>query len=860
MATDPWAAFNPQPAPQAQPVLTSPVDPYKAADEIRAQQDQDIQFRNLERAERSEARAERAEARADELADRQLEKDAAGSVEQGKAAGFMRRTINAERSIAKLDVSPRSLIGQTAADNFPNVTNYLSDANRQQLEQAEREFISGILRYDSGAAIPPEEFVSMGRTYFPRPGDTPENIRQKAEARRIAVEGLRDASGPVGQRAWDELGGWPEYSGDTDEPEGLTGTTTDDSPGLDIGSVSDDTPSPYDPGGGLNLNTIARGLSQGTDSIVRGVAALPGMIINPVGQALYDAAGYDQRYDVGNILSSALGLERNQSELGDAVIQGTASALTGGAAARAAGTIVNQAGTTGQVLNTLGRTPLRDAAAGAGAGAGMYAGNEVGGPVGGAIGALAGGAGGYATGNALASIASPVSRQLSQVGQAAQRQGVDLLPGDVGGPAVSSLSNAARQSYISASPMTRAAQSQSDQLRGAVGNVARRDGIIADSQEAGEGIRGAGERYISQTSRRGGVLYQRAQDAAGDTRISPPSTIAKVNSYIARMRENPMASQSTIQELERFRDGLEQGVTIGGLRDARTGLREGMFDGKLRSSSEQGMWKDILKDLSADIDTGLRQAGKTQAANQFKRADAFWTDRVEHIDDVLSPILGRDRGGEEIVAALEGMTRGSRGGNARLSRLLGNMEPQEAAQVRASVIDRLGRANPGAQNAEGDAFSAATFLTNWNKMTPQAKASLFGNSNQRRDLNEIAKLAEVVKQNASLANHSNTAGNLAANVGANVALFLTHPAAAVLGAVAQFGAGRLLSSPKFARWLASAPKNSSEAAARKWSENLGVVAANEPIIANDIASVQQFLADALARSPGRLAAQEDERN
>lgn len=42
------------------------------------------------------------------------------------------------------------------------------------------------------------------------------------------------------------------------------------------------------------------------------------------------------------------------------------------------------------------------------------------------------------------------------------------------------------------------------------------------------------------------------------------------------------------------------------------------------------------------------------------------------------------------------------------------------------MLQRPGRATAGAQDASGTVFSADQFPTNWNKLAPEAKKSLFG--------------------------------------------------------------------------------------------------------------------------------------
>lgn len=67
----------------------------------------------------------------------------------------------------------------------------------RQVDQAERNFVNAVLRRESGAAIAPDEFASAEQQYFPRPGDTPEVISQKAQNRKIVIEGLEREAGRV---------------------------------------------------------------------------------------------------------------------------------------------------------------------------------------------------------------------------------------------------------------------------------------------------------------------------------------------------------------------------------------------------------------------------------------------------------------------------------------------------------------------------------------------------------------------------------------------------------------------------------------------------------------------------------------
>jgi hypothetical protein len=52
------------------------------------------------------------------------------------------------------------------------------------------------LRKESGAAISPSEFVNEAQKYFPQPGDADSVIKQKQQARELAIKALEIQAGP----------------------------------------------------------------------------------------------------------------------------------------------------------------------------------------------------------------------------------------------------------------------------------------------------------------------------------------------------------------------------------------------------------------------------------------------------------------------------------------------------------------------------------------------------------------------------------------------------------------------------------------------------------------------------------------
>lgn len=112
---------------------------------------------------------------------------------QAKALQFGSRMQAANDTIdalAQKGVST-SIPGSRAAFGLGATINALQPQERQQLDQAKRDFINAVLRRESGAAISPSEFDSAEKQYFPQPGETsPAIVAQKKANRELAMRGI----------------------------------------------------------------------------------------------------------------------------------------------------------------------------------------------------------------------------------------------------------------------------------------------------------------------------------------------------------------------------------------------------------------------------------------------------------------------------------------------------------------------------------------------------------------------------------------------------------------------------------------------------------------------------------------------
>lgn len=131
--------------------------------------------------------------------------------EQSNAVAFGARATDAQSTLRNLEASGVTsgnrlrqaaggvpVIGgalASAANALPTALGGASD-QQQSYEQAQRNFVSAVLRKESGAAISNEEYANEAQKYFPQPGDTASTIEQKARARDLAIEGLKAQAGP----------------------------------------------------------------------------------------------------------------------------------------------------------------------------------------------------------------------------------------------------------------------------------------------------------------------------------------------------------------------------------------------------------------------------------------------------------------------------------------------------------------------------------------------------------------------------------------------------------------------------------------------------------------------------------------
>lgn len=511
--------------------------------------------------------------------------------------------------------------------------------------------------------------------------------------------------------------------------------------------------------------------SAGTNAAISGINALFGTDI--------------PRADV-NATLSAIGLPEPENAT-ERVAQDAAGAMAGaGGVAKLAQTAANPLVTSvGQRLaGILGMSPGVQVASAATGGSSAGLAREGGaGPVGQMAAGLAGGLGpALATAGGAAAVRGAVRggeagrQRVADTVEAFQRGGTTPTVGQATGrPVLQGLETVLSQSPGSAGVMARKAATQTDEIAGAVDSIVGRLAPRAGSVEAGESISSGLEGFKAGVKNLQGQLYDRLDDHLP---AATPITVSRTKEALAALNSDidgapalsAMFKNGKIQGVERaLASDLNTGTTAYGAQAARktstlpyesikklrTLVGKEIDNASFVSDVPRDKWKALYAALSDDLGDAAKQAGP-DAYGAWKWANKFSKDQLGRLDD-LAAVAGKDTPEKIFNAAM----MGTADGDTMLQRVVSALPKTNRRDLAAAVVKRMGRATAGNQNEVGDTFSTSTFLTNWNKLSPEARSTLFGRIGEAGLADELMNLAGVSSNIRSgskyLANPSGTA-------------------------------------------------------------------------------------------------------
>lgn len=420
--------------------------------------------------------------------------------------------------------------------------------------------------------------------------------------------------------------------------------------------------------------------------------------------------------------------------------------------------------------------------------------------------------------------------------------------------------------------MQRLAKTQADEIGAGVGREVGRLGVPGTPQQAGESMVSAAKAAADRFNKRQGTLYDDAFAKVGaDTTVDPLAIRALNDQLKSELARAPMSQKAALSKAIAETDAMLADTTAtGGIpfdtwRSIRTNIGRDINNPVLAGSTgaqNEGL-KRVYSAVSDDM-RGVAEAAGPEAAKALTLADRYTRRQMTQNLPAMQKIAD--------MPADEQVYRWAMGeanlGGSRLLQLRKNFTSEQWDNVAATVLDNMGKAKPGARGAAelggaSNDFSVSTFLTNWERMAPEARKALYGGKRYADiadQLDSLVKVARSVKDVERMGNPSGTGRTLLSGGSMALAgerLITGQPGEAagiIFGShVAPYITAKMITNPAFVKWLAGAEAFGarSPTALSSMTGRLGVIAEANPEIRDEVLRFRQQLAAPPSPQPQR---------
>lgn len=509
---------------------------------------------------------------------------------------------------------------------------------------------------------------------------------------------------------------------------------------------------------------------------------------------------------------------------------------------------------------------------------------------------------GEGAGRGLASIISPVARTL--LGGTIPQKGLDLAadfarnniplnqPGAIGGRTLQMIEMGLNNTPFGGGVIDDAKQATQDVLEDRIGELAgsfRNPGgpamQPASTLDAGNALLRGGREAVDEFSVESKRLYDELDNVLPqgvDTPIGLNNTQGVLGDILSSYPSAPELGKALQPKMfETYAAALDgvSGLTWQEIKAFRTSVGSMIGDPVARGDTQLADIKRLYGALSDDMAAAAEAAGP-EAVDAFQKANAYFRNGVAAIDGALADIAAPGVEPSGVWSAIKKLSReGTASESLRSLAVIRRKVAPEAWDTYASaLLNDLGTATDANQNAVGGVFSVNTFLTNWNKMSPQARAIIFEGTRYAELGESLASLTNVIgalKDAGRLANSSNTAvsvnmgrllNTLGVGIGGAAGAALTGDAAGFAQGVAGMGGAvllprqvaKLFTNPRFVSWLAETPMQQADAGVNSvtnaaWLGHIGRlsgIADQEFGISSAVLELQEYLDRELKASLG----------
>ncbi len=422
-------------------------------------------------------------------------------------------------------------------------------------------------------------------------------------------------------------------------------------------------------------------------------------------------------------------------------------------------------------------------------------------------------------------------KEAAQRLQAFQRLGVTPRAGPVtGNPAIQAAEQGVYSTPGGAGVMQRAFDTTIGELTAASKRISGKFGPVLESEGLGKTIRAGSEKAAERLMTSADKLYKTAyKNFDRNTPVDITAISDALEAVIRPLSGSPRLLKRFAGEheklLEDFVKDAELGVvTFDAIRKIRTTIGKQLNKPDLVGDEQRAAYASLYGALTETLDNTIAVKAGPAAQKAWGRANKWYAKARANRIDFLNEIA-KKKTDEQITRFV---LAGKNEGGTILSKLRKSLLPEEFDAVSGTVLHQLGRANPSAQSLGDDIFEAATdfspntFMTNWARLSPGAKRALFEGTRYAKlkpHLDDLARVSEALKDADKFRNYSNTARNVLWGTlftgggygthGTVLASGTVDAGEALLGAAvaggatvtSSYGAARLLTSPRFVRWL-----------------------------------------------------------
>ena len=420
----------------------------------------------------------------------------------------------------------------------------------------------------------------------------------------------------------------------------------------------------------------------------------------------------------------------------------------------------------------------------------------------------------------------------------------------VGGRGVKVASQGLKYIPFAGDSLQKSAQESIDKLSGKVNDVADQFGPARTVQETGNIVQGGVNNFISNFKDKADTLFK-----ATNSHFAPSEEVGVTNTkqFLADQGNgltenlkgaliNPKIQTISSALTKDLEDSATGRIPYETLTAVRSQIGRQLANPSVMSDIPTAQLKQFYGALTDDMKQAATDKGPA-ALQAFNRANNYYRAGIDRIDSSLSGLVQKGVDPEQVFKFA---TSGTKDGATQLSKIKKSLTTDEFGSIQSQVLRKMGASNASAQNAAGDAFSPDTFLTNWNKLAPESKNTLF-QGQLRTNLDRLAKVSGYYKETNKLANRSNTSNLSYLGLGG---AFVSNPVMTSVGLSGAYTAAKLMTSPRFVGWLADSAAKTNPSMLRTQIQKLTTIALNSDPDTRD--SIKEYLGTLTKGQPENL--------